>query len=326
MSNTNNLTKILDQFLDIPPNTSITFKKIKTGHINTTYKVQVKNSKYILQKLNSKLFNKKVIEDSINTISILKSSEIPTISLIQTKNKRNFTEFNKEIYRMMEFIEHENLSTISKSHILKMTSLLAKIHNLFRTSNFHPSHKIKGFRKRESYLSNLNLWYEKHKNKKQFEKETFNFIKQNFQTNFFKKAKNKQLIHGDVRVDNFLYNPKIDKLYIIDLDTSMRDSKYIDIGDFGRSVLSKTPNPKKDLLKEIFNTYNKTSNTHIEWDLFLKSINQISLELLIRYFTDYLGNNYFRVTENKKEYLKSKIQQLQSINNFISKQFQKSKF
>ena len=219
---------------------------------------------------------------------------------------------------MMSFIENDVEFKVERKIILKMICLLSKIHNLFSKLDFKPKHKIKGFHDRRYYFENLKVWYRK-ENKKNFKfgREVFEFIEKNFDVDFFENLKDFQIIHGDCRFDNFLYDSKKDTIYIVDIDTIMKGSVYLDVGDFCRSISSKIDYFDERLLKEIFDEYNKFSKKPLDYDIYLSSIKQIGLELMVRYFTDYLGDNYFKILENKEKYLEDKIKQLQKLCSWI---------
>ena len=122
------------------------------------------------------------------------------------------------------------------------------------------------------------------------------------------------LIHGDTKIENFLFDTKsLAVKSLVDLDTIMSFTWLADDGDMLRSMVNvageKESNPDniqvdKEVFKSVTKGFLKTSNqvTLAEIELMFASIQIITLELGVRFLTDYIkGDNYFMLGEGDPE-------------------------
>ena len=122
------------------------------------------------------------------------------------------------------------------------------------------------------------------------------------------------LIHGDTKIENFLFDTKsLTVKSLVDLDTIMSFTWLADYGDMLRSMVnvagekeSNTDNIQvdKEVFKSVTKGFLKTSNqvTLAEIELMFASIQIITLELGVRFLTDYIkGDTYFMLGEGDPE-------------------------
>ncbi|MCE2768040.1 MAG: aminoglycoside phosphotransferase family protein [Fimbriimonadaceae bacterium] len=122
------------------------------------------------------------------------------------------------------------------------------------------------------------------------------------------------LIHGDTKIENFLFDTKsLTVKSLVDLDTIMSFTWLADYGDMLRSMVNvageKESNPEniqvdKEVFKSVTKGFLKTSNqvTLAEIELMFASIQIITLELGVRFLTDYIkGDTYFMLGEGDPE-------------------------
>ncbi len=116
-------------------------------------------------------------------------------------------------------------------------------------------------------------------------------------------------IHGDTKLDNFLFDDRTRQVRaLIDLDTIMPHSWLADWGDMVRSLCNVAGEKARDLKSvqvdiEVYESlcrgFLTTAQriTPAEIALMTDAVEIISLELGLRFLTDYLrGNSYFRLT------------------------------
>jgi hypothetical protein len=116
-------------------------------------------------------------------------------------------------------------------------------------------------------------------------------------------------IHGDTKLDNFLFDSNTGKVKsLVDLDTIMPHTWLADWGDMVRSLSNVAGEKERDLSKvqvdmEVFAALAKgfleaaQSINQREIDLMVDAVRIISLELGVRFLTDYIrGDNYFMLT------------------------------
>jgi Phosphotransferase enzyme family len=119
------------------------------------------------------------------------------------------------------------------------------------------------------------------------------------------------LIHGDTKLENFLFDQSTGRVKsLVDLDTTMAFTWLADWGDCLRSMVNVAGEKETDLSKVqvdegIFEAVAKgflTSATQVtqpEIARMVSSIQAITLELGLRFLTDYLrGDTYFRLAES----------------------------
>lgn len=119
------------------------------------------------------------------------------------------------------------------------------------------------------------------------------------------------LIHGDTKLENFLFDETTGRVKsLVDLDTIMSFTWLADWGDCLRSMVNVAGEKETDLSKVqvdegIFEAVAKgfltsaTQVTQAEIALMVSSIQAITLELGLRFLTDYLrGDTYFRLAES----------------------------
>lgn len=118
------------------------------------------------------------------------------------------------------------------------------------------------------------------------------------------------LIHGDTKIENFLFDTgSLRVKSLVDLDTIMSFTWLADYGDMMRSMVNvageKEANPNKivvdqDVFKAVTKGFLTTSKqvTPREVELMYTSIQIITLELGIRFLTDYIkGDTYFMLAD-----------------------------
>jgi hypothetical protein len=121
----------------------------------------------------------------------------------------------------------------------------------------------------------------------------------------------KTLIHGDTKIENFLFCSETGKVKsLVDLDTVMPFTWLADYGDMLRSLVNIAGEKETDLDKVVIDrdVYEAVSKgfleaakqvTDAEVDLMVFSVQAITLELGLRFLTDYLrGDTYFQLAED----------------------------
>jgi hypothetical protein len=121
----------------------------------------------------------------------------------------------------------------------------------------------------------------------------------------------KTVIHGDTKIDNFLFCAKTGcAKSLIDLDTIMPFTWLADWGDLVRSMCNVAGEKERDLHKVVVDwdvygavargfLHNSTEVIEEEIHLMPFAVEAITLELGLRFLTDYLrGDTYFQLARN----------------------------
>lgn len=280
---------------------NIAIEKITAGSINQTYKLSINNEKFILQKINNQIFNENVMVDMINITTYLK--QFILIPYLLKYDNSYYIKHNNFIYRIYKFIDGYNIdkTKISNSMLYKLGEYMYSYHSLLKNFDYNPCHIIKDFHNTQKYIDKINKLINNYTNHIKINvNKMINFYNNNYNQLFV----DKQLIHGDTRIENILYNNN--EFILIDYDTIMIGSIYIDIGDLCRSLFTNLEDnniiyDKSLHLEFIKGYYNKNLNINYK-DFEKKCIDStliISLELSIRFYIDYIEDYYFGYNEKK---------------------------
>lgn len=305
------------------------------GHINDTFLVETDFKKYIIQKINSKVFKKpnKLMKNFCLITDWLEKNDkqYQGIKLIKTKKGKMYLKKDKKYYRCYEYIE--NCDCYDKVDDLNVVyemgkalgrfdkSLenfpISKLHNII--PDFHNSdERFKTFKKvvQENKLNNKNKVL----------KEIYFIYKRKNYFNIINEAISKKSvrllpIHNDPKINNILIDKETKKhICLIDLDTVMPGTILYDYGDAIRSIILNC-NEDEENIKSVdidvnkfieftkgFFSEIKESLTIKEKELLVESTIIITLECAMRFLTDYLqGNIYFKVDDEEQNLRRARV-------------------
>lgn len=306
------------------------------GHINNTYCVCVKasdakESKYILQRINSNVFKEpvKLMENIYNVTNYLKDEIIKnggdylreTLNLLKTKdNNYYYIDTDKEVWRAFYFIEDTIcLQSVEKlEHFYESAKSFGKF---MRQLSEFPAEKlyetIEKFHDTPNRLNNLKNAINIDKlGRADLIKDEIDFaLSREKDCSYLmdKLAKNElplRVTHNDTKLNNILFDKHTQKgICIIDLDTIMPGLCANDFGDSIRFGASTAAEDEPDLSKvhfdlELFDIYVRgylevTANilTEAELESLVWGSKLMTLECGIRFLTDYLdGDIYFKIS------------------------------
>ncbi len=345
------LNKIASSFSRSPNNISVT--KLSIGNINQTFLVESLNSgfpeKLILQQINTSVFSDpfKLISNYIyiydfaefdKSPSLFNSSSILPRLIPLVKSDNFLLELDGQFWRAYEFVDSSTTYRCVPSesiayqvgyglgsfhynyHDLPVNKLHTIIPNLHNTKH-HYHNLVQSFK----FFKGLNA------DCFQFNSritKLINFVDQRKDYIYlldFRSSENNlglQLIHGDPKISNFLFDQK-SLLFrsIIDLDTAQPGCILYDLGDCLRSICNIGGEDPQDLLDVSFNLHYCQSmlDGYIKaYPNFLNnfsivsianSIKIITFELGLRFLSDYfLGNLYFRTEYPAHNLFRAEVQ------------------
>jgi len=303
-----------------------------SGLINNTYFINCESEKYVLQKINTNVFNKpeELMKNIDFVINHLKNSGYKTLEIIKNKNGKLFSRHNNENWRVYRYIESQNLDKVDNIKIVnECAKELARFHRTLITfpinklkesiKDFHNTPVI--FQKfQDTLLNSSNLLIEKSR-----EQISYILSKQddcNIISNLL--AKNKiplRVCHYDPKISNFLFDSNLNALCLIDLDTVMPGTFLTDISDAIRTICVTGDEQEKeiskihfkdDYFKHFISTYlnQNIKNLNIyEVKNIINAVDLIFLEQGIRFLDDYLnGNKYFKIRYKDHNLIRAKNQ------------------
>ena len=288
------------------------------GHINLTLLVTTDKKRYIMQKMNTRVFKDPVsLMNSICGVTEhLNARGVESLRVVPTKNGAQFLQ-GDECYRVYDFIENTvTYQTASNKEVFKNSGkAFGEFQNYL--AEFDASklaETIKDFHHTPKRFAN----FEKALNEDEFDRakeceKEIAFVLERKDT--FSKVVDGladgsiplRVTHNDTKLNNILMDAETGKARaVIDLDTIMPGSMLYDFGDSIRFGASTAAEDEKDLSKvhfdiELFKAYAegycgavKSSITAKEASLLGYGAYLMTMECGMRFLTDYLsGDTYF---------------------------------
>ncbi|GAB3429714.1 phosphotransferase enzyme family protein [Niabella aquatica] len=296
-----------------------TIKKFGSGLINNTWLVLKGSEKYILQKVNNKIFtNPCLIADNIEKIQAhlsLYSSHYFFTTPCKTIKGQSMVQLSGNYYRMFPYVNGSHTIDVvqspqqayeAASQFSKFTSVLSglDINTLHITlPSFHDlslRYKLfldaleKGNQERRRETTNLTEELKAHS----AIVDTYNHIKNN-------PAFKLRVTHHDTKISNVLFDDDYKGICVIDLDTVMPGYFISDVGDMMRTYLCPVSEEEKDFGKievrdefyfAIVNGYKAFMNdqlTATEKQYFFYSGAFMIYMQAIRFLTDYINDDVY---------------------------------
>jgi Ser/Thr protein kinase RdoA (MazF antagonist) len=318
-----------------------------SGLINHTWLVQREEKKYILQKINKKVFNDPaVIDHNLRLLSEYLTQNYKGYLFtkpIYTNDQKGLVEPDENSsYRLFRFVEGSHSYTVVEQKELayeaakqfgKFTRLLAGIditklkitlpdfHNLslryYQFEKAISNASEQRLNNASGYISTLIL-------NKLIVKEYENILK----NPFFKK----RVTHHDTKISNVLFNSKNKGLCVIDLDTVMPGYFISDIGDMMRTYLSPVGEEETDFGKvevreeyfeAIVNGYLSEMQdelSDVEKEYFIYAGKFMIYMQALRFLTDYLNNDIYYSAKYDLHNLNRTINQLTLLDKLVEKE------
>lgn len=312
----------------------LSIEEIGNGHINKTYLVQTTQRSYILQRINNHAFNdvKGLMNNLLIVTDHLIENDVFTIKFKPTYEGKLFLETSDGFYRLYKYIPNtityegvDNLEVIEKSgyafgqfhHYL---SDLDPTHLIEVIPNFHNTPK-----RFESLLKSIKA---DPIGRVENVKDIIKFLVDH-QSDLSKltDALDKKLIplsvtHNDPKINNILFDENTnDVKCVIDLDTVMSGTVLYDFGDALRSLMTGANEDTNDLSlikfkPDIYEAYLRGYYSQMKDTLNAKEIELLpyaplvlTLELVIRFLTDYIdGDLYFATNYSEHNLVRTKTQ------------------
>lgn len=273
--------------------------RLTDGLIHASYKVEADGS-FVLQNLHPQLSSPETADDYIAVTDHLKSTGIPTIKLIKDKTDRNYIFDDNRSWRLINFINGTTAKIISEPpQAEKLGFALGQFHLAMKDCDhdfksplrLHESKKIW-----DTLVKILDA------NKNSAHGQTVateaKFLTEILPQLFLPDDLPQAVVHGDPQASNFIFGPD-GRVTLIDLDTCMRHTPLVDLGDAFRSWanLNETdPQFSAELFKAGLQGYKKAAPNFLnarEKQFIVQSVKLITAELATRFLVDYFEDHYF---------------------------------
>jgi Ser/Thr protein kinase RdoA (MazF antagonist) len=294
------ITAALGQFAGLPPVANIAL--LKGGMVNSTYLATLQDGrKLVCQTLHSVL-TADILRDNAQVCSALSQLGWPMPVPLLSPSGAPFVEADGKRYRVYDYIAGHMLGQIDEATAHALGALLAKLHSDLAKltpvlpkpatiAHFHDTaHILSRLRDKEDYFVQYSA--EAKQLHGQIMAAWADIAQHEDNTSL-------QLIHGDARVQNFLAAADGTPLTLIDCDTFMQGSIYVDIGDLLRSLScddSATQSQLRPaLLEAVLRGYTQASGqayTRLRSHA-LTGLKRICIELAARFLNDVHDDCYF---------------------------------
>ncbi len=318
-------------------------KQLKSGLINYTFQVTTSNSIYIVQKINTTIFQDPQAIDanliSLNSYFQKNFKNYLFIGPLCSINGLSLHKIGPDYFRVFEYVQNSETKTVVKNadeafeaakQFGQFTFLLKEFDasklNLI-IPNFHNlSLRIKQF-KNALIDGNIERIIEA--------KDLIRFIEEQYSIsstyeNFIANA-TIRVTHHDTKISNVLFNQENKAICIIDLDTIMPGYFLSDVGDMIRTYVCPASEEetdfskiiiRKDVLQAIqdgYYTFMENELTKFEKSHFFFAGEMMIYMQAIRFLSDYFNNDIYYHTNYPKQNLNRAKNQL-----FLLKALQKS--
>lgn len=328
------LQEVLPNF---PCGPSVTARPLGEGNINTTYLVLAEPAPFVLQRLNSTVFpdpaaviaNYGQIHKHYKKLSHAERATFLLAAPVYTKkNDISVVDGLGDYWRAQEYISTTSVKKISsQKQAHSVGSTLAKFHRIFESFDLELiQDPLPGFHKLSQYLSiydenSVNTVRDYHGSLSYCHSMVSRYREK---ASVLEQEQHKGTIalrpvHGDPKVDNFIYDSCGNGVGMLDLDTVGAGLIYHDIGDCLRSACSmsgESPDDRRqpgfdlDCFEAILAGYTSSlGGEKLNHELVYSGLFAICFELGLRFFTDHLqGNVYFKVGGDGENLLKARKQ------------------
>lgn len=305
------------------------------GNINATYLVQSSRSTFVLQRISGTVFPDPlgVIENfqKISTHLISRSgrsvSNMTFASPVLTRDGELFyRDKTGDYWRGQSYIPHTHMrEPVLDKHVYQVGRVLAAFHSLVADLDIDLlQDPLPDFHNLDHYLTEFDREWALHR--PPHDTSTIDYCHTRIKvyrklSTTFSEAKNNgilelQAIHGDPKVDNFIFDKNGRAFGLLDLDTVGSGLAIIDLGDCLRSCCNtagergnRRARFDQDSFKAVLQGYFSWGDNYFskeQCSLIYDAVLLISFELGLRFFTDYLrGNVYFKVIREDENLLKA---------------------
>ncbi len=330
------LNNIIKMFLNTE-GVSISIETLKSGHINDTFKVDIKShnleESYILQRVNHHIFTEpvKIMENIENVALYLQSKGYPKpiLSCLKTLKGDYFHQNTEGYWRMIPFInntysilkaENDNQAYqaakafgeysryLNDIDVKKIHTIIPNFHNAdFRISQFYDALKSEPLEER----------LEKVKPIMEYVSQQIHYFSN------YKPAIPVRVTHNDTKISNILFDKTTQNAScIIDLDTLQPETILSDFGDMVRTYTPQYGEDEKDIekvemrfdyMKALIEGFLSEVNTFLteneKKNLIYGAKRTIFVQAL-RFLTDYLNNDTYYKTSYPEQNLSRTLNQI----------------
>ncbi len=276
------------------------------GLVNQTYKVHQADNVRLLQRMSDVLEPSVADDAAVIGEHLEKLNWEAPLPLPSVNGQRHFTDEHGQTWRLLKWIDSDNSTPADSSQLLEAAGdMLGRWHRDVVQLRYTPNHTIPHFHETQYYAQKLGRFILTlpATETRELARETLSVFTES--TGDYPDTP--QLIHGDPKLDNMLFREGL-PFTLIDFDTVMIGSPWIDVGDFLRSVTARRIKSGQEITAEslvpFIDAYAAATGQSADGKTQSKAFaatHRISTELAMRYLCDIKEANYFNWDDTQYE-------------------------
>jgi len=270
-------------------------KRVSRGRINSTFLV---GGTHVLQRINGDIFpDPQALLRNAEKIAAV-ADELIVQHLPSKHGEPCWSDQDGEVWRVYAHVPSRNFDVLPDSLLNPAGTIFGDLLSRLRTFDGELETSIPGFHDIHSYLGQLDAVRALGEADRELEYVDFR------RERVVDSKDNTQIIHGDCKVNNLLFDPSTDKaIKVVDLDTLMRGSASWDFGDLIRSISAGTEESTLEAhvsdarVGEVVRGFLSAYGPITEVEEYAAAPAHMSFMLGTRFLTDHFdGDRYFAVT------------------------------
>ncbi len=281
--------------------TGLIIEPIGNGLINTTYKVTTMGGVFVLQKIHQ-IIPDAAATDMLVVTSYLAEHGLRVPKLVLTNEGQPFaTDGEGSRWRVYPWIEGVVVNAVDNEEMVREAGkMVGEMHGLLAKLDYQPTGSIPHFHETEYIVGELQAVSSELPSELAVIAQ--DIIDEVPKLLLNETVQTKQIIHGDLKISNLLFDEAGKAVGVIDFDTILWHFPAIDLGDALRSWCNKTSEDDagavidEALCQAALAGYAAGLGrelTDSERTLYLRATKLIALELTSRFLIDVVRDNYF---------------------------------
>ncbi len=270
-------------------------QQLHSGLLQQTWRLETEKGIFIAQKLHP-IFTPEVTQDGQIISTYLRSQGFPTPEYLITSTGDLHLLLGSDRWRVMTCLPGITHTTPPDlDHLYQMGTIVGQMHQALANFEYEFQFQIPHFHDTPYLWAKL-----KDLPMDPAGISAAEFLITTVPDLFLPEDLTRQIIHGDLKLVNFLFDDRGKVTGILDLDTLMIHSLYVEMGDALRSWTKQGDRFDPDALRSSLQGYQTSGAlSQLNLDLLLKGFRLITLELGIRFLIDVVEDHYFDWNPNQ---------------------------